>query len=266
MSCILFFGDIVGECGRVSLMKALPQLKAEFNADIIIVNAENAAGGKGLTPKIAQDLLGAGVNLITLGDHVWDQSNLAPWLSADQPVVRPLNLQAGTPGQGSYIYDCPQGRLGLINLMGRTFMRPMAENPFPCALKEAQRLREEENCQIIFVDMHAETTSEKIAMGYHLDGLATVIAGTHTHVQTADARILEKGSAYISDVGMCGSLNGVIGREAQPVLQGFITSMPNKLPVGGWPVQLNGVAVEIDWAQGKAISIQAFIRYYNKDE
>ncbi len=261
---LIFLGDVVGEPGRLALYRALPELRAEFGADAIVVNGENAAGGKGITPRIAQEFLAAGVDAITLGDHVWDQSDLAPWLEAEQPpVLRPFNLQAGSPGRGSLILNTPSGRLGLLCLSGRTFLRPGPENPFPPGRAEAQRLRAE-GVSALLVDMHAETTSEKIAMGYHLDGIASAVLGTHTHVQTADACILPGGTAYMSDVGMCGPRDGVIGREAEPVLMGFVTGMPFKLPVAGWPARLSGAVVHIDTGTGKACGIIPFNRVYEK--
>lgn len=265
MSSLLFFGDVVGEPGRVALMRALPELQREFKAVLTIVNAENAAGGRGITPKLAQELLRKGVDVITLGDHVWDQSDLAPWLHQEPRVLRPLNLQEGSPGHGSYVAETSLGKVGIISLEGRTFMRPSASNPFPAGMSEALRLRDEEGCLVQLVDIHAETTSEKIALGYHLDGHVSAVVGTHTHVQTADGRILEQGTAYLTDAGMCGTLNGVIGRDAEASVEGFVTGMPNKLPVGGWPVQICGVAIDIDWQRGKATSIQPFIRIYEKN-
>ncbi len=262
MMTLIFLGDVVGEPGRLALYRALPDLRAEFAADAIIVNGENAAGGKGITPKIAQEFLAAGVDAITLGDHVWDQADLAPWLDAAKPpVLRPINLQAGSPGCGSLILETACGKLGVLCLSGRTFMRTGPENPFPCAQAEAERLRAAGACAIL-VDIHAETTSEKIAMGYHLDGIASAVLGTHTHVQTADARILPGGTAFMCDVGMCGARDGVIGRDATPVLRGFVTGMPFKLPVAGWPSQLSGAVVRVDTQTGHAVEIIPFNRVY----
>ncbi len=263
MSTVLFFGDVVGEVGRKALELALPELKEEFSADFIIVNGENAAGGRGITPKIAQQFLSWGVNVITLGDHVWDQADLAPWLRNAPCVLRPCNLQEGSPGQGYVIIDHHRGKIGVISVQGRTFMRPTAENPFTKTLPVCKHLRESD-CRVQIVDFHAETTSEKVAMGYHLDGEVTAIIGTHTHVQTADARILQAGTAYLTDAGMCGTLNGVIGREASAVLESMVSSIPGKLPVGGWPAQVSGAAIELDWDTGKAISITPFSRVYEK--
>ncbi len=264
MMTLIFLGDVVGEPGRLALYRALPELRAEFAADAVVVNGENAAGGKCITPRLAQEFLNTGVDVITLGDHVWDQSELAPWLNTDEPrVLRPFNLQAGTPGRGSLILETPAGKLGVLCLSGRTFMRSGPENPFPSGQAEAERLRAE-GVQALLVDFHAETTSEKIAMGYHLDGLASAVRGTHTHVQTADARILPGGTAYMTDVGMCGPRDGVIGREAEPVLRRLITDMPCKFPVAGWPSQLCGAVIRVDESSGRATDIIPLNRVYEK--
>ncbi len=263
MSTLLFFGDIVGEPGRKALLLALPELRAEFCASFIIVNGENAAGGRGITPKIAQEFLRAGIDVITLGDHVWDQTDLVSWLPQEPRVLRPFNLQEGSPGAGSVIVDTPEGKVAVLSAQGRTFMRPSAENPFQKLLPECERLREL-GARVLFVDFHAETTSEKVAMGYHLDGQVSAVVGTHTHVQTSDARVLPAGTAYLTDAGMCGTLDGVIGREASAVLSGLTSGIPAKLPIGGWPAQVCGVAVSVDWETGRATAITPFSRVYEK--
>ena len=262
---IVFLGDVVGEPGRGALYRAMPLLRGQYAADAIVVNAENAAGGKGITPKLVEEMLERGADAITLGDHTWDQPDLVPWLDggsdAAARVLRPFNLQEGTPGQGSMVLETPAGRLGILCLSGRTFMRPGATNPFTLGHAEAVRLRAE--CAALLVDMHAETTSEKVAMGYRLDGTASAVIGTHTHVQTGDERILPHGTAYLTDAGMCGSLNGVIGRDAEAVLQGCITALPCKYPVGGWPAQVCGVCVNTD-AAGRATSITRIAQVFEK--
>ncbi len=259
MMTLLFLGDVVGEPGRLALYRLLPELRQEFGADAVVVNGENAAGGRGITPRIAREFLEQGVDVITLGDHAWDQAELIPWLREEPRVLRPFNLQPGTPGAGSIVVETPAGSLGVLCLEGRTFMKPGPENPFTRGKGEALRLREE-GASALLVDFHAEATSEKIALGYHLDGVASAVLGTHTHVQTADARLLPGGTACMCDVGMCGSLNGVIGRESGPVLDGYVSGLPCKLPVGGWPAQVNGVVVRVDVANGHAVSIQPFQR------
>lgn len=260
---VIFLGDVVGEPGRLAMYRALPELREEFGADAIVVNGENAAGGKGITPRIAQEFLESGVDAITLGDHVWDQSDLIPWIDSAPQVLRPFNLQENTPGAGSSIISTPAGKLGILCLQGRTFMRPGAENPFTRGQAEAQRMRSA-GAQAILVDIHAEASSEKIALGYHLDGYVSAVLGTHTHVQTADARLLPGGTAYLTDAGMCGSLNGVIGREAAPVLSGYITGMPCKFPIGGWPAMVSGVCITIDTETGRATEITLINRVYDK--
>lgn len=260
---VIFLGDVVGEPGRLALYRALPDLRAEFQADAVIVNGENAAGGKGITPHIAQEFFEHGIDIITLGDHVWDQRDIVPWIDGEPRVLRPLNLQSGTPGAGSAIVNTASGKLGILCLQGRTFMRPGAENPFTHGLSEAQKLQEA-GVSAIVVDIHAEATSEKIALGYHLSGHVSAVLGTHTHVQTADARILKEGTAYLTDAGMCGPLNGVIGREAAPVLAGYVTGMPCKFPIGGWPAIVSGVCVSIDEGSGKATDITPINRFYDQ--
>lgn len=260
---ILFLGDVVGEPGRIALYKALPELRAEFGVDAVVVNGENAAGGKGIIPRLAREFLENGVDVITLGDHVWDQSDLIPWLPGVSNVLRPFNLQPGTPGNGSCMIDTPAGRLGVLCLQGRTFMRPGAENPYTLGYDEALRLREA-GADALLVDFHGETTSEKIAMGYRLDGIASAVIGTHTHVQTGDERILPGGTAYLTDAGMCGSRDGVIGRDAESVLQGLITNLPNRFPIAGFPAMVNGVLVTVDTATGKATGIERITRVYDE--
>ena len=260
---ILFLGDVVGEPGRIALYKALPELKAERKVDVVVVNGENAAGGKGIIPRLAREFMANGVDVITLGDHVWDQSDLIPWLPEAPTVLRPFNLQPGTPGHGSCIIDTPAGKLGVLCLQGRTFMRPGAENPYTQGYDEALRLREA-GAEAILVDFHGETTSEKIAMGYRMDGVASAVIGTHTHVQTGDERILPGGTAYLTDAGMCGSRDGVIGRDAESVLQGLITNLPNRVPIAGFPAMVNGVLVDVDTSTGKATRIERITRAYDE--
>lgn len=260
---VIFLGDVVGEPGRLALYRALPELRAEYGADVIVVNGENAAGGKGITPRIAQEFLENGVDVVTLGDHVWDQSDLALWIDKEPRVLRPFNLQDNTPGFGSVIIDTPSGALGVLCLHGRTFMRNNALNPFTKGWEEAKGMRDE-GVNAILVDIHAEATSEKVALGYHLDGSVSAVIGTHTHVQTSDARVLPGGTAYLTDAGMCGSLHSVIGREIAPVLNGYVSGMPCKYPIGGWPVILSGACISIDPATGKARDIALINRIYEK--
>ncbi|MBE6419967.1 MAG: YmdB family metallophosphoesterase [Akkermansiaceae bacterium] len=263
MITLIFLGDVVGEPGRRALYRAVPELRAEFGADAVIVNGENAAGGRGITPPLVKEFLENGVDAITLGDHVWDQQTLAEQIDTLPRVLRPHNLQPNNPGKGLVTLDTPKGKVGVLNLMGRTFMRHAAENPFLAALPAIEQLKQD-GARAILVDMHAEATSEKISMAVHLDGMVTAVVGTHTHVQTADARIMPAGTAAITDVGMCGSRDGIIGRDARQVLQAQITAMPCKLDIGGYPARVSGVVVRADAATGKALSIQTINRDYDR--
>jgi metallophosphoesterase (TIGR00282 family) len=255
---ILFLGDIVGEPGRKAVINNLGSLKREFNLDFIIVNGENAAGGRGITGKIAIDLLRAGAAVITTGDHVWDQKDLAGFIDTEPRLLRPLNYPRGTPGAGSVVLDTAKGKIGVINLQCRTFMNPSLENPFLAATEEVERLRHE--TKVLFVDIHGETTSEKIAMGRHLDGTVSAVVGTHTHVQTADEQIFAGGTAFLCDAGMCGPDVSVLGRDPQAVLRRFSTSMPTPFPIARGPVRLCGALITIDADTGKAESIERFQR------
>lgn len=261
---ILFVGDVVGEPGRSALYRALPELKEEFGIDVAIVNGENAAGGRGITSKIAQEFFANGVDVITTGDHVWNQAELIPWMKGEPRLLRPLNYQEGTPGYGSTVIDTPKGRVGVMQLQGRSFIQPPLENPFILGEKEALRMREE-GIQVIFADMHAETTSEKIAMGYNLDGKISALIGTHTHVQTADNEVMPQGMAYMTDAGMCGPAVSVLGRVVEGVLERFRTTLPTKFPVADWPVRLCGAVVTVDTETGRALSIERVNRLYEKE-
>lgn len=260
----LFLGDIVGAPGRTAVIQTLPLLKKELGINFVVVNGENAAGGRGITLKIAQDLLKAGADVVTMGDHVWDQGELASLFHQEPRLLRPLNYQAGTPGKGSVVCDTAMGKIAVMQLQGRSFIQPPLENPFTLGEQEAIRLREEEGACAILVDMHAETTSEKIALGYHLDGKVSAIFGTHTHVQTADEIIHEGGTAYITDAGMCGPALSILGREREGIIKRFVTTLPQKFPVATWPVRLSGAIVEIDPSTGHALSIERFTRIIEK--
>lgn len=251
---ILFIGDIVGSPGRRAVNLLLPVLRRNHNLDIVIANAENAAGGNGATPDIAADLFSYGVDAITMGDHLWDQKEVLELLQNEPRFVRPLNYPPGTPGRGSTVLkirDLPP--VAVMNAQGRTFMPPL-ENPFVMGMEEAKWLRQHTN--IIFVDFHAEATSEKIAFARMLDGQVSAVVGTHTHVQTADEQILPGGTAYLTDAGFTGPHDSVLGREVQPVLQRFRTGMPQRFEVARNNVKLHGAIVEIDNVTGKAGGIQ----------
>lgn len=252
---ILFIGDIVGSPGRRAVKEILPNLQHQHDLDMIIANGENSAGGNGITPDIATELFGYGVDAITTGDHLWDQKEVIELLQNEPRFVRPLNYPGGTPGKGSTllkIRDLPP--VAVMNAQGRSFMQPPLENPFLLALDEAKWLRQHTN--IIFVDFHAEATSEKIAFARMLDGQVSAVVGTHTHVQTADEQIFPGGTAYLTDAGFTGPHESVLGREIQPVLARFRTAMPQRFEVARNDVKLHGAVIEIDDVSGKALKIQ----------
>lgn len=253
---LLFLGDVVGAPGRKAVIGFLPKVKKERELDFIVVNGENSAAGKGITPKIAIDLMRAGATVITTGDHVWDQRELAEFLVDEPRVLRPLNYETSTPGFGSIILETTKGKVGVMQLQGRTFMQPPLENPFLHGPAEAKRMREEEGVKAIFCDFHAEATSEKIAFSRCMDGLASAVVGTHTHVQTADERIFPGGTAHLSDAGMCGPEDSILGREISSVVWRFENTRPTRFPVAKGPVRLCGAFVDIDMETGKALKIE----------
>ena len=251
---LLFIGDIVGQPGRRAVAELLPKLRQQHALDFVIANGENSAGGSGITPRIAAEIFSAGVDVITTGDHLWDQKEVIELLQNEKRFLRPLNYPPGTPGQGSAIFQIRNSiSIGVLNAQGRTFMPPL-ENPFLLALDEVKRLRQQ--TKIIFVDFHAEATSEKIAFARMLDGQVSAVVGTHTHVQTADEQIFPGGTAYLTDAGFTGPHESVLGREIQPVLTRFRTAMPQRFEVASNDVKLQGAVVEIDNASGKAVKIQ----------
>ncbi len=254
---LLFLGDVIGEPGRRAVIESVPKFREQRGVDFVVVNGENAAAGRGITPKISIDLLRAGIAVITSGDHIWDQREITPYLDTEPRLLRPLNYPAGTPGTGSIVLELshrPGVKVAVMNIQGRTFMNPPLENPFHVADREVARLRDE--TPIIFVDMHAETTSEKIAIGRFLDGRVSAVVGTHTHTQTADEQIFPGGTAFLCDAGMCGPTESCLGREIEPIIQRFLTSRPVVYPVAGGPVKLCGALVDIDETSGKAVKIE----------
>ncbi|MCX6966635.1 MAG: TIGR00282 family metallophosphoesterase [Verrucomicrobia bacterium] len=255
---MMFLGDVVGEPGRRAVIDLVPVLKKEYELDFVIVNGENAAGGRGITPKITIDLLRAGIAVVTTGDHVWDQKEIFNYIDTEPRLLRPINYPEDTPGQGSVILETPKGKVGVIDVQGRTFMQPPLENPFRALEEAVAKMREE--TAVIFVDVHAETTSEKIAVGRFLDGRVSAVVGTHTHVQTGDERVFPGGTAFLCDAGMCGPTESVLGREIEPIISRFITNLPATFPVAKGPVALNGAIIDIDESTGKALSIQRFTR------
>jgi hypothetical protein len=251
---ILFLGDIVGEPGRAAVIGRVPVFLRERGVDFVIANGENAAAGRGITAKLAIDLLRAGVAVITTGDHVWDQKETRDYIPTEPRLLRPINYPPGTPGGGSVVLETAKGKVAVMNAQGRTFMQPALENPFMVAKAEAEGLRAE--TPVIFVDFHAETTSEKIALARHLDGLVSAVVGTHTHVQTADERILPGGTAFLCDAGMCGPDDSILGREAGPIIQRFVDCMPTAMPVAKSPTRLCGAMIDIDASTGRALAIE----------
>jgi len=251
---ILFIGDIVGEPGRKAVRALLPAIKSRHSVDFVIANGDNSAGGSGITPKTAEEIFGAGVNVITSGDHLWDQKEVTLLLADERRFLRPLNYPAATIGRGSGIFRVDGlPSIAVMNLQGRVFM-PDLDNPFAAAQTEVARLRKE--TKVIFVDMHAEATSEKIAMARMLDGLVSAVVGTHTHVQTADEQIFPAGTAYLSDAGFTGPHESVLGREIQPVIARFLTNTPQRFAVAKERVYLQGAIVEIDNSTGRAMKIE----------
>jgi metallophosphoesterase (TIGR00282 family) len=251
---LLFIGDIVGEPGRRAVKTVLPRLREQHALDFVVANGENSAGGSGITPRLAAELFAAGVNVITSGDHLWDQKEVMELLHNEPRFLRPLNYPAETPGNGAGVYQLPQlPPVAVMNAQGRTFMPPL-DNPFALAGEEVDRLRKLTN--IIFVDFHAEATSEKIAFARLLDGRVSAVVGTHTHVQTADEQIFPGGTAYLTDAGFTGPHESVLGREIAPVLKRFITGMPQRFEVATQRIILHGTVIEIDDTSGKALKIK----------
>jgi metallophosphoesterase (TIGR00282 family) len=257
---ILFLGDVIGEPGRRAVIDTIPKFKEERGVDFVIVNGENSANGRGITPRIAIDLLRAGAAVITSGDHIWDQKDIVPYLDIEPRLLRPLNYPDGTPGSGSIVLETPKGKIAVVNVQGRTFMQPPLDNPFLAMDKEVARLREE--TPVIFVDCHAETTSEKIAMGRFLDGRVSAVVGTHTHTQTADEQVFPGGTAFLCDAGMCGPEESCLGREIQPIVQRFLTGRPVVFPVARGPVKLHGALIDIDEQSGRAVHIERVSEFY----
>ena len=252
---ILFLGDVVGEPGRKAVTARLRGLREEENLDFVVVNGENAAGGRGITSKIAIDLLRAGAAVITTGDHVWDQREVMEYFPTEPRLLRPINFPEGAPGAGSVVLETAKGKVGVINAQGRVFMNPPLENPLRL-VEEAVEAMRAEDVRIILLDFHAEATSEKIAMGRALDGRVSLVVGTHTHVQTADEQIFPRGTAYLTDAGMCGPAESVLGREIASVVWRFRSGLPTRFPVAKGPVRICGVIVGVDEDSGHAVELK----------
>ena len=253
MLTVLFLGDIVGEPGRTAVIERLPELKEKYTLDFVVVNGENAAAGRGITGKITIDLLRAGVSVITTGDHIWDQKDIFAFLDLEPRLLRPLNYPPGAPGNGAIVLETSKGKIGVINVQARTFMQPILENPFRAVEAAVTKMREE--TVNIIVDVHGETTSEKIAMGRFLDGKVSAVLGTHTHVQTADEQIFPGGTAFMCDAGMCGPINSILGRAVDPIVNRFVSNLPAPFPVAAGEVRLRGALIEIDETTGRATRI-----------
>lgn len=251
---VLFIGDIVGKPGRLAVRELLPGLVGRLSPDIVIANGENSAGGFGITPEIADELFSLHVDVITTGNHVWDKREVYDYLSAEKRMLRPANYPPGAPGSGMGVYECPSGvKVAVVNLLGRVFME-CVDCPFRAATDLVGKAREA--APVVIVDFHAETTSEKMALGWHLDGLASAVIGTHTHVQTSDERVLPGGTAFITDAGMTGPTESVIGVRKEIILDRFLKQMPARFEVASKSVELQGVVVTIGHESGRAVSIE----------
>lgn len=250
---ILFLGDIVGSSGRDMVKEYLPRLKRKYQPSIIVANGENSANGRGITEKITKELYAAGVQAITLGNHTWDNKEIFDFIDQDSRMIRPANFPEGTPGKGITYVSSPEGDLAIINLQGRAFLPPL-DCPFTVANQLVEEARK--RTKYIFVDFHAEATSEKQAMGWYLDGKISAVVGTHTHVQTADERILPGGTGYLTDVGMCGPMDGILGMNREAVLKKFLTQLPVRFEVASGQTQLNAVLFTLHKDTGKTAKIQ----------
>ncbi len=251
---ILMIGDIVGKPGRRAVQALVPDLRKENGIDVVIANAENTAGGFGLTPDTAYELLDSGVDIFTSGNHIWDQREIIPYMDEGLPLVRPANYP-NAPGRGVLHH----GEIMVINLMGRVFL-PALDCPFRTADQLLDDVEASSRPPVIIVDFHAEATSEKQALGWYLDGRVSAVVGTHTHVGTVDTRVLPKGTAYVSDVGMTGPTNSVIGSDTSAVLERFLTGLPQRLSVASGPVTMNSVLLEVDSQTGRALGIERLDR------
>ena len=251
---VLLLGDVVGGAGRQMLKKHLKKIRAEKGIDAVVVNAENCAAGSGITAALAKEVFESGADVITLGDHTWGQKEFAGEIGRVENLVRPANYPSECPGKGWTLVSLPVGQLAVVNVQGRVFM-----NPVDCPFKAMDRVLAEIPKNVpVFVDFHAEATSEKNTFGYYLDGRVTAVVGTHTHVQTSDAMLLPNGTAYLTDLGMCGPYISSIGRDLKPVTRKFVTGMPSRFEVATGPCTMEGAIVEFDLNSRKASSIETF--------
>jgi metallophosphoesterase (TIGR00282 family) len=253
---VCFVGDIIGRQGRRAVASLLPGLKGEFSIDFTIANCENAAGGFGLTKKVADELLSSGIDVLTSGNHIWDKREMVPLLDSMDRVLRPHNYPPGVPGRGCGVYRIEdEVKICVMNLQGRVFMRAI-----DCPFRTADALLEQVRDAITVVDMHAEATSEKVAMGWYLDGRVAAVVGSHTHVQTADERVLPGGTAYITDLGMTGPFDSVIGIEKEAIINRFLTGIPNRFDQARNDVRLAGVVISIDSRSRRSVGIKRIVR------
>ena len=256
-------GDVVGEPGRKAVGDFLPKIRESRGVDFSVVNGENAAGGRGITPKIAIGLLRAGATVITTGDHIWDQKEIIDYLPTEPRLLRPLNYPSNTIGQGSVVLETDKGSVAVLNAQGRTFMNPPLENPLLAIDAELELIRKDIDVRMVFVDFHAEATSETIATGRYLDGRVSAVVGTHTHVQTADEQIFPGGTGFLCDAGMCGPSESRLGRQIEPILERMCTSTPRAMPVAKGEVDIRGVLLDIDSSTGKTLGIERIAEKFN---
>jgi len=255
---VLFIGDIMGKPGRGAVKRFLKAIQLEYEIDVTIANAENAAAGKGLTKDIAEELYNSGIQFLTMGNHVWDQREIMNFIGGEPRLVRPANYPAGAPGQGFGILRTMGVKIGVLNLSGRIFLPPL-DDPFSGAIRCINQIKQE--TPIIIVDFHAEATSEKVALGWFLDGMVSAVVGTHTHIQTADARLLNQGTGYITDVGMTGPRDSVLGIKKEIIINRFLTQLPAKFEVASGAIQINAVVLDIDEKTGKTRQIEAIQKF-----
>ena len=249
---ILMVGDVFGEPGRAAVKKLLPKLRQQHAIDLVVVNVENAAAGFGVTPQIAREVLDQGADVMTSGNHIWDKKEIVEYITKENLLLRPANFPAGTPGVGHVTVKAGPHRVAVVNLMGRVFM-----SAIDCPFRKADEILNEltKETRVVLVDMHAEATSESVAMGWYLDGRVSAVVGTHRHVQTADERVLPGGTAYITDLGMTGPIDSVIGVDKDLILQRFLTQMPVRFETAKGPAALHGVVITVDPETGRASDI-----------
>lgn len=251
---ILFIGDIIGKPGRIAVRELLPRLVGEYSPDLVIANGENSAGGFGITAEVAEELKRLQIDVITSGNHIWDKKDIYDYIKGEKRLLRPANYPAGAPGAGWGVFECASGaKVGVVNLLGRVFMDTV-ECPFRTGKDIACKIREE--TPVVVVDLHAETTSEKAAVGWYLDGVVSAVVGTHTHIQTSDEKVLPNGTAFITDAGMTGPTDSVIGMQKDSIIQRFLSQMPVKFDVASKGIELQGVFMSIRSSDGRAVNIE----------